>query len=159
MAFTVESWHNLSGKVSVKVGSTNYELSPGSMRIVPVPYTGGGAIVETDINGKRVSSFATKAFHIDVYLEWDEVGPYNYPAVCAILDAIISNTGTATAIQFSPYDSSDTTNRDASYYAVVPEITEEVMSAIWQQRARARKVKLILKAEETVSSIPDWVKF
>lgn len=148
--------------LSIDTGSGEaYTVLPAAdFSVMAVPYVKGKQPVVQLVDGSRkISSFEPK-FHVDVDIEWKELGYVKYPLLMTWAQTAFANAATAT---FKFYPAANTAGNAPdgalSGIEVVPEFTEDLIKAVYEGRVRNREAKLSLKGKSLIAaaSLPAWL--
>jgi hypothetical protein len=146
------AWYDFLGSVTIRINSTDTTIPGASVRIVPIPYLGGGDSVREDIAGTRYSRFSDPKWHFDIECVWRNVKKSDWTTARTLINSLASNA-TQTFINFcpvAPYDATKIIN-------VVPVFEEGMYPLQWDEKVRNRPLILKFRSRTTVTTIPAWM--
>ena len=157
----IPDYHGYS-VVSVVHGSPTGEvftvLPVGDVRIRVIPYIPSKTRVIELIDGTRVAASHDKTFHIDVEIDWEEIGDVKWPALVAWVRNAFANPTLPT--KFYPVANASLTGPHGDFpgIEVVPDFDDNLIKIVYEDRVRQRSANLVLKGKSPIAeaSLPSW---
>lgn len=142
-------------------GGEVYTVLPAAdVSIKAVPYIKGKQPVIDLVNGDRALASMELKFHVDVKIEWKEIGRAKGPELATWVKDAFVNSSTAT-FKFYPNANGAGTAPDGVNVGVevIPAFTDDLIQVIYEDRVRQRSATLELKGKSPIAaaSLPAWM--
>jgi len=161
---------DFNGSCVLGIDTDGGGASPETYTVIPtakvrtkaIPYIYGKKPVVTLVDGSRILAPREDKYHIDIDIEWSEMGTVKYAALVAFAKSAFTNADTA-VVKFYPVANAACTAPDGVHagITVLVEFTDELIQAVYgADRVRKREAKLALKTSALIAgaSLPSWVE-